>query len=121
MVRRRLFRLCGLTATATILASLAIYSEAQAQRFFEKDSTPSFTASQAGLGKTAYANSCSMCHGANLDGGEFGPALKGASFQKNWGAQSPAALFSYMFQKMPPSDPGVLNQQTYADLEAYIL
>ena len=121
MVRRRVLRLCGLTATATILASLAIYSEAQAQRFFEKDSTPSFTASQAELGKAAYANSCSMCHGANLDGGEFGPALEGASFQKNWRAQSPAALFSYMFQKMPPSDPGALNQQTYADLEAYIL
>ena len=73
------------------------------------------------MGKAAYTNSCSSCHGTNLDDGEFGPALKGAAFQKKWGVQSPGALFSYMVQKMPPADPGQMGGQAYADLEAYIL
>ncbi|HEV3482093.1 MAG TPA: cytochrome c, partial [Candidatus Acidoferrales bacterium] len=121
--RRRLVGLCGLRATtATImLGVLGICLQAQAPRFFEKGSSPSFTKSQAERGKGSYANSCSSCHGTNLDDGEFGPALKGAAFQKKWGIQSPGALFSYMVQKMPPADPGALSGQAYADLEAYIL
>jgi alcohol dehydrogenase (cytochrome c) len=120
MVRHRLLGLCGLTA-ATMLGSLGVCSQAQAQRFFKKGSPPSFTANQVERGKAAYANSCSMCHGENLDGGEFGPVLKGASFKKQWGEQSPEALFSYLMARMPPSDPGALDQRTYADLEAYLL
>ena len=121
-IRRRLLGLCGLTATATIvLGALGICLQAQAQRFFEKGSSPSFTKSQAERGKGVYTNSCSSCHGTNLDDGEFGPALRGASFQKKWGVQSPGALFSYMVQKMPPADPGQMSGQAYANLEAYIL
>lgn len=107
--------------TALILGSLGICVQAQAQKFFEEGSAPSFTASQVKRGKAVYADNCSLCHGANLDDGEFGPALEGAPFQQKWGAQSPTALFSYMFQKMPPSGPGTLDEQTYADLEAYLL
>jgi alcohol dehydrogenase (cytochrome c) len=121
VVRHRLFALRNLAVTAVILASLGVCSQAQPQKFFEKGSAPSFTTSQTERGEVAYNKSCSTCHGANLDDGQFGPALKGASFQKTWGAQSPAALFSYMVQKMPPADPGTLGGQTYADLEAYIL
>jgi alcohol dehydrogenase (cytochrome c) len=121
VVRHRLFRLQNLTVTALILGALVVCSRAQAQEFFEKGSVPRFTASQAERGKVTYNNSCSTCHGANLDDGEFGPALKGASFQKKWGAQSSAELFSYMVQKMPPAHPGRFRGQIYADLEAYIL
>ena len=110
-----------LAVTALVLASLGLCSQGQPQNFFEKRSGPSFTVSQAERGKVTYNNRCSTCHGANLDDGEFGPALKGALFQKKWGAQSPAALFSYMLQTMPPADPGTLGGQTYADIEAYIL
>jgi PQQ-dependent dehydrogenase (methanol/ethanol family) len=120
VARRRLLSLCGVAA-ATMFGSLGVCSQAQAQKFFEKGPSPVFTASQVERGKVAYSNSCSTCHGTNLDDGEFGPALKGASFQMKWGAQSPAALFSYMFQKMPPASPGQLGSQTYADLEAYLL
>jgi alcohol dehydrogenase (cytochrome c) len=121
VVRRRLVGVWRLTVSALILGSLGICAQAQAQKFFEEGSGASFTASQVKRGKAAYANNCSSCHGANLDDGEFGSALKGAPFQKKWGAQSPTALFSYMFQKMPPSGPGTLDEQTYADLEAYLL
>jgi len=121
VVGLRPFGLRKLAVTTQVLASLGVCCQAQPQRFFENGSAPSFTANQAERGKVAYNNNCSTCHGVNLDDGEFGPALKGASFQKKWGAQSPAALLSYMLQKMPPADPGILSGQLYADLEAYIL
>jgi alcohol dehydrogenase (cytochrome c) len=117
----RPFGLRKQAATSLILASLGVCSEGQPQKFFDKRSDPSFTTSQAERGKLAYSNSCANCHGANLDDGEFGPALKGVSFQKKWGAQPPTALFSYLLQKMPPADPGTLGGQVYADVEAYIL
>lgn len=120
MARSRLIGLAALTMTVTV-ASLGICSQAQEQRFFEKGSTPSFTANQVDRGKAAYGNRCLSCHGANLDGGEFGPTLKGAAFKQHWGGQSAGALFSYLMSRMPPSDPGTLGQQTYADLEAYVL
>ncbi len=111
-----------LATTALIFASLTLCSQAQGPgKFFENAPAPSFTASQAERGKTAYNQSCANCHGSNLNDGEFAAALKGAAFQKKWGGQSPAALFSYMLQKMPPAGPGTLGGQTYADLEAYIL
>jgi len=110
-----------LTLMAFGFSILGAFSPARAQNYFEKGHSPSFTEAQAERGEAAYAASCANCHGANLDDGEFGPALKGATFQQNWGAQSPAALLSYMQQKMPPASPGQLGAQTYADLEAYIL
>jgi PQQ-dependent dehydrogenase (methanol/ethanol family) len=117
------FAFRALTLAALLVGGLGLGSPAlaQAQKFFEQGPAPGFTAGQAERGKAAYSNSCSSCHGANLNDGEFGPPLKGAPFRKNWTAQSPAALFSYMVQKMPPANPGELGGQTYADLEAYIL
>lgn len=108
-------------AGVALVALGAVALGVQAQVFFNGSSDPSFTASQVQRGKSSYTNNCMTCHAASLDGGEFGPALKGPAFQKKWGDQSPAALFEYMLQKMPPSDPGVLDQQVYADLEAYLL
>jgi alcohol dehydrogenase (cytochrome c) len=121
VVRHRLVGFRVLIAAILILEGLGTCVQAQAQKFFDDGAAPSFTASQVKRGQGAYSDNCSSCHGASLDDGEFGPALKGALFQKKWGAQSPKALFSYMFQKMPPSGPGTLEEQTYADLEAYLL
>jgi mono/diheme cytochrome c family protein len=83
---------------------------------------PSFTAEQAERGHAAYAHNCLDCHGSNLDNGEFGgPPLKGLSFARHWDATNVAALFSFMKAKMPPDRPGQLNDETYADVIAYIL
>ncbi|HWF95219.1 MAG TPA: cytochrome c, partial [Xanthobacteraceae bacterium] len=69
-----------------------------------------------------YAHNCLDCHGSNLDNGEFGgPPLKGLSFSRHWDAANVAALFGFMKAKMPPDRPGQLNDETYADLIAYIL
>jgi mono/diheme cytochrome c family protein len=83
---------------------------------------PSFTPGQAERGEAAYQHNCLDCHGSTLDNGEFGgPPLKGASFARHWDAANVAALFGFMKAKMPPDRPGQLNDETYADLIAYIL
>ena len=83
---------------------------------------PSFSQDQADRGQAAYAHSCLDCHGSTLDNGEFGgPPLKGSSFIKHWGAGSVAGLFGFMKAQMPLDRPGRLNDETYADLTAYIL
>jgi mono/diheme cytochrome c family protein len=83
---------------------------------------PSFTQEQADRGGAEYAHNCLDCHGSRLDNGEFGgPPLKGSSFARHWDAANVAALFSFMKAKMPPDRPGQLNDETYADLIAYIL
>ncbi|MGH9739508.1 MAG: PQQ-binding-like beta-propeller repeat protein [Candidatus Acidiferrales bacterium] len=121
LFRHSHFGLCALAFTAIVVGSLSVRCQAQPRNYFEKGAAPSFTAAQTARGKTAYANRCANCHGTNLDDGEFGPPLKGTAFRQKWGAQSPAALFMYMQQKMPPASPGQLSAQTYADIEAYIL
>jgi mono/diheme cytochrome c family protein len=83
---------------------------------------PSFTREQADRGGASYAHNCLDCHGSRLDNGEFGgPPLKGLSFSRHWDAATVAALFGFMRAKMPPDRPGQLNDETYADLIAYIL
>jgi alcohol dehydrogenase (cytochrome c) len=103
------------------LALVAASSQAHAQGFFGQGTPPSFTANQAARGKTAYATNCLMCHGSDLDDGQFGPALKGPSFSARWSGQSAETLFSSITRTMPPSGPGSLSNQTYADIFAYIL
>src|SRR6266481_5857150 len=68
----------------------------------------------------AYAHNCQLCHGANLEGGEFGPPLKGNAFEAHWKNQSAEALSNFIATKMPPSGPGSLGAETYAEIERYI-
>jgi mono/diheme cytochrome c family protein len=83
---------------------------------------PSFTPGQAERGQAAYQHNCLDCHGSTLDNGEFGgPPLKGSSFARHWDAANVGALYSFMKAKMPPDRPGQLNDETYADLIAYLL
>lgn len=80
-----------------------------------------YTADQAAQGKAAYRQNCAGCHGDNLDDGEFAPPLVGPGFSQKWGGKTVAALFTTTSSKMPPSSPGSLGNQTYAQLLAYLL
>jgi mono/diheme cytochrome c family protein len=83
---------------------------------------PAFSAAQAARGHEAYTLRCTMCHGENLDDGDFGGApLRGTWFREHWGSGSVATLFSYVQTQMPPDNPGGLNDTTYADILAFIL
>jgi alcohol dehydrogenase (cytochrome c) len=80
-----------------------------------------YTAAQAAQGKSAYAQSCSNCHGANLDDGEFAPPLRGAAFLRDWGGKPAEAVFTYMQTKMPPGNPAGLAADVYSQILAYVL
>ena len=81
----------------------------------------SYTATQSDQGKRVYDQNCASCHGLNLDGGEFAPPLKGPEFYKRWGGKSAESLFTYMSLKMPPSSPGSLGSEMYAQIIAYLM
>ena len=110
----------GYTTALTALCGFGVPARAHAQGVFGSGPV-SFTAPQAARGKAAYDDNCASCHGAHLDDGQFGPPVKGPTFQAQWHNQSAAALFSLVATKMPPAAPNSLDGQTYADIEAYIL
>lgn len=83
--------------------------------------SPTFTVAQAAVGKDAYAQHCSSCHGGNVDDGQFAPPLKGVEFRQRWGGQSLDALFTDVSTRMPPAAPGSLGDAIYAQLLAYLL
>ncbi len=120
-MQRRLLRFGCITAAVAALAAFGGPAAAQSSGFFQKGTAPAFTAGQADRGKVAYGDNCLSCHGETLDDGQFGPAVKGASFAAQWQSQSADALFTYISTKMPPTSPGELSQKTYADIEAYLL
>ncbi len=80
-----------------------------------------FTAEQAARGKTAYDANCVSCHGPDLVSANYGPPLAGDYFAGKWIGQTAAALYTHTRDRMPPSRPGQLGDETYADLVAYIL
>ena len=81
----------------------------------------SYTVEQASEGRSAYLEHCATCHGENVDDGEFAPPLKGVDFRRKWRSSSPEALFTLTSDTMPQDRPGVLGDETYAQLLAYIL
>ncbi|MGC4083249.1 MAG: c-type cytochrome [Vicinamibacterales bacterium] len=79
-----------------------------------------YTREQADRGSTAYNTHCSMCHRADLGGGQ-GRALVGAKFFESWGEDTLDSLFAVIRQRMPENRPGSLDESTYLDILAYIL
>jgi PQQ-dependent dehydrogenase (s-GDH family) len=79
-----------------------------------------FTAQQAIRGKRAYDAHCTSCHGPDLTNANYGPPLAGPYFDRKWLGVPALELFAKT-SAMPPSRPGSLGAQTYADLVAYIL
>ena len=80
-----------------------------------------YTQEQANRGKTAYAEQCAICHGAELGGGDETPALTGDKFLANWRNHSVDELFESVRVSMPADRPGTLSPQQNSDILAYIL
>jgi len=108
----------GTAATTTTTEESAATAETAAA---EAGIPPTFTAEQAARGKQAYDNSCVSCHGPDLIAANYGPPLAGAYFDGKWLGVSVADLYTHTHDRMPPSQPGSLPDETYADLVAYIL
>lgn len=106
----------------SVIAALPLMgaSPAHAQRLFVDDG-PAPPAEQAARGQAAYARVCVACHGASLEGSQFGPTLKGETFAGHWRARTRTAFSEQVRTTMPPRGLGSVSSQAYADIEAYIL
>lgn len=80
-----------------------------------------FTAEQAERGAATYKTTCSECHGGDLMGDGFAPALTGADFQGNWNDLSVGDLFERIRISMPPSGPTGVTPAQKADIVAHLL
>jgi alcohol dehydrogenase (cytochrome c) len=103
------------------LAGLLLATSASAQGLFANDAGAQFTAEQAARGQAAYARACVSCHGASLEGSQFGPPLKGDVFEGHWRDSTRAAFSDRIRTTMPPRGMGSVSSQAYTDIEAYIL
>jgi mono/diheme cytochrome c family protein len=80
-----------------------------------------FSTEQADRGAAAYKESCSECHGGDLMGDGFAPALTGADFKSNWNDLSVGDLFERIRISMPSADPSSVTPAAKADIVAHIL
>jgi len=83
--------------------------------------TPYYSKAQLAHGVRLYGELCANCHGRSLNDGQFGPPLKGASFESTWAGRSLGALGSFLQQRMPPGAEGRMTLEEYTDLLAYLL
>ena len=80
-----------------------------------------FTKEQAERGAATYKTSCSECHGNDLAGDGFAPALTGSDFMGNWNDLSVGDLFERIRISMPPSGPSAVTPAQKADIVAHIM
>ena len=73
-----------------------------------------FTAAQAAAGRMAYQANCASCHLADLKGSGDAAQLAGSEFMDAWGRRTTRELLSFMQLTMPPTRPGALSQEEYA-------
>jgi len=79
-----------------------------------------YTAEQAERGEALYTQGCVVCHGENLNDGEFGAPLKGNSFSTRWAGINMEAFYDAT-REMPPGQANSLSREQYTDLIAFIL
>jgi alcohol dehydrogenase (cytochrome c) len=80
-----------------------------------------FTTDQAADGWSVYGVQCGQCHGPNLEGMIHAPPLSGVDFLNSWLGQTTDDMFAYLRDEMPPGQAGVISDQSYVDLVAYLL
>ena len=73
---------------------------------------------QLSRGQSAYADSCAICHGANLGGG-IGPSLVDPGLATKYATAGD--LFGFTRASMPQSDPGSLSDAEYLDITAFVV
>ncbi len=79
-----------------------------------------YTEAQAARGQSVLTDQCVLCHGETMHGGGGVPSAVGPEFMFNWKDKSVAELFAYLKMMMPPTAPGSLSDQKYADVMAVL-
>lgn len=80
-----------------------------------------FTADQAKRGEATFMKECASCHGNDLAGDGFAPALAGSDFLSNWNELSVGDLYDRIRISMPPTGPSSVTPAAKADIVAHIL
>lgn len=80
-----------------------------------------YTAEQAKRGETAYGTACASCHGGDLAGDGFAPALSGSEFANTWNGTPVSDLYERIRSSMPPSGPDEVPAAEKVDIVAYLL
>lgn len=114
------FTYTGEDAAATETDEAADAADAGAAASAE-GAVPTLTAEQSARGKSAYDANCVTCHGPSLTGGAYGTPLTGLYFDDSWRGRTVAELYLHAHDRMPPSRPGSLADEAYADIVAYVL
>jgi mono/diheme cytochrome c family protein len=79
-----------------------------------------FTQEQADAGRESYMTNCAQCHKDDLSGATA-PALTGRAFAAGWNSHTTAELYTFIRTTMPFCEGGLLADQTYTDIVAFIL
>ena len=111
--------------TAAVLLSSLSYQVVHARQAAAAGAAKSiwdgvFSDAQAKRGEEAYQTHCSECHGGDLMGDGFAPAISGADFQGNWNDLSVGDFFERIRISMPPSGPTSVTPEQKADIVAHI-
>ncbi len=106
--------------TSGLLAGAGTIALGLAGAGFAQDAARTL-AEQVEEGRTTYAHNCAACHGADLSGGQFAGALKGADFLTRWGDAPASQLMDYVAASMPPGGSGRLDRADYEAMTALIL
>jgi alcohol dehydrogenase (cytochrome c) len=108
------FRYVTLLSAAAILAS----PFASAQTLFTGSGS---AGGNATAGQTVYSQACIGCHGPKLEGSPFAPTLVGETFMSHWRGKTQAEFLTQMRNTMPPKGAGVVKQEAYPDLMAFLV
>jgi len=105
-------RILPLIAVA-VLASSAGAQTSSAPSATRSSGSGVYSAEQAARGMDVYLGQCRSCHVPD--------AHASTTFQSVWNGRTLAALYSYLRESMPKSEPGSLSDQEYLDVVSYIL
>ena len=106
--------LAAMTAALTTLCGARAVAQTEL-------ATGPFTTDQIEAGRKAYTMSCATCHQANLQGQGDALPLAGRRFMAGWQTRTSQDLYNLIQTSMPQGAPNSLDDQTYANVTAFIL
>lgn len=108
----------ALLSVFVLLAASAAYAEAPAAK--KQDTSFDAIGGANLIGRRAYVEHCSSCHGKTLQG-ESGPGLTGTTFFLHWTGHEGQELYDLVAKTMPPDKAGTLPAETYRSIFNYLV